>query len=141
MGEWQKANDAANLKTNKEEIDLDEDATTKLLRYARGEVESAEQWAKANKRSAVVFHNKDKGLITFRPKDAYDKLSDNVKTRHRIIKIINPEQVFQDELDLAFDAESNLSEEFKEKATDLFFAAEPQEYLDPQMRRYMRYLQ
>jgi hypothetical protein len=74
---------AAGLFRNQEELD-----EAKLLRYAKGEVEDAKKWSADNKRSAIVFHDKRKNYITFRPLDVWKKLDDNVKKNHRVLKIV-----------------------------------------------------
>jgi hypothetical protein len=78
---------AAGLFRNQEELDEDK----KLLHYARNEVKDAKSWAKSNRRSAVIFHDKQKNHITFRPLDAYKKLDPEVKQNHRVLKVIHHE--------------------------------------------------
>jgi hypothetical protein len=115
------------IKSSKEETEnLDEDIK-KLLRYAKGEVESAKSWVKSNHKDAVVYHTTDGNHITFRPKAAYDQIDDKHKKKHHtVLKIIKHNELqeeLSDALDGAFDDDIGLTEDFKRKAVDLFNTA------------------
>jgi hypothetical protein len=63
-----------------------------LLDQAKGAIESAHKWVKQNNQSAVVFHDKEKRLVTFRSKKAYDQCSTEHKKHHCLLKIIHSEE-------------------------------------------------